>query len=313
MQLIVLKGEVKTLKKTLHLFLILLVIFACNFSAQAAGLSLETGKIDGDTTYVISGPQSGGFKSELIFPIQQQVMELGYQLPLGKYKIESLNFSLLKNIEDESGTFIDSDWLYSYSSEKAIYSESDNYLDFYTVDLAVDFFPLYNSDSGNSYFNLSAGYQKQDFDFDVYNLEQINYLTDRESIVPGKVLTYQIEYSFPYLALNWQKKSKQAQAWNYRISLGFSPFLKAEDRDDHILRDKLSYIEADGEALLAELDLSYNFSSNFAFFAAWDYLSLAADGTQTQKNYSGTVLFENIDAEISSKQSLFSAGMSYKF
>lgn len=301
------------MKKTIYFLTIFLIIFTLTFSVQAAELSLETGRIDGDTTYVISGEQSGGFKSELIFPIEQQIMKLKFELPFDKYRMESINFSLLKNIEDESGTFIDSDWLYSYSSEKAIYSESDSYLDFYAADLAVEFAPFYTSAAGNNFLQLKAGYQKQDYDFDVQNLEQIDYRTGSESIVPGQVLTYQIEYSFPYLALNWSKQARQNKGWNYQVSLGFSPFLKAEDRDDHVLRDKLSYIEADGEALLAEVALGYDLNSSFSIFAAWDYLSLEADGSQVQKNYSGDILFDNIDADISSKQSLFSGGINYKF
>lgn len=302
------------MKKTLYfLITIFLIIFTLSFSAQALEFSLETGQIDGDTSYIISGEQSGGFKSELIFPIEQQVMQLDFKLPVKKYKIESLNFAYLKNIEDESGTFIDSDWLYSYSSEKAIYSESDSYLDFYSADLAVEFAPFYTSASGNSFFNLRAGYQKQDYDFDIQNLEQIDYISGRETIVDGKVLAYQIEYNFPYLALDWTKKAEQEQGWNYRIGFGFSPFLKAEDRDDHILRDKLSYIEADGQAVLAEIDLGYDFNSSFSIFTSWSYLNLEAEGSQVQKNYSGDILFENIDAEISSSQNLFSGGISYKF
>ena len=301
------------MKRYINIFFIfILVILSLNTAVSAGDLSLQAGSITGDTTYVISGPESGGFKSELIFPIEQQVAEISYKLPLDKYKIAELNFSLLKNIEDESGTFIDSDWLYSYSSEKAIYSESDSYLDFYKAELKVDFLPFYEFKSGESFLSLSGGYQKEDFDFDIHDLEQINYLSDRESIVAGQVLTYQIEYAFPYLAFNWRYPAGR-QGLNYSFSLGFSPFLKAEDRDDHVLRDKLSFIEAQGTALLAEADLNYKFNSSFSLFVVWDYLRMEAEGTQVQKNYSGDILFEDIAAQLSSKQSLLNGGLSFSF
>jgi hypothetical protein len=301
------------MKRNLYLLLsVILIILSFNFIVSAADFSLETGTIAGDTTYIISGPQSGGFKSELIFPIEQPVLKFSYRLPLNRYKIADLNFSYLKNTESESGIFIDSDWLYSYSSEKAIYSESDSYLDFYQADLKVNFLPFYNFKSGKSFLSLSGGYQQQDFDFDIQDLEQINYLSGREAIVAGQVLTYQIEYNFPYLAFNWRRKTGQ-QGLNCSLSFGFSPFLKAEDRDDHVLRDKLSYIDAEGTAVLAEADLNYKFNRSFSLFAAWNYLKMEAEGTQVQKNYSGDILFEDIDAELSSKQNIISGGVTIAF
>lgn len=301
------------MKRSLYIFIIIVfAILSLNTAVCAGDFSLQTGSITGDTTYVISGPQSGGFKSELIFPIEQQLAEISYKLPLNRYRIAELDFSLSKNIEAESGTFIDSDWLYSYSSEKAIYSESDAYLDFYKAELKVDFLPFYKFKGSESFLSLSGGYQKQDFDFDIQNVEQINYLNGSKTIVDGQVLTYQIEYTFPYLAFNWKRPAGK-RGLNYSFSFGFSPFLKAEDRDDHVLRDKLSYIEAQGRALLAEADLNYSFNSNFSLFAVWSYLSMEAEGTQVQKNYSGDILFEDIAAELSSKQSLITGGFSIYF
>ena len=90
--------------------------------ALAGDLTVSPKLATGHTSYVIQGEQSGGFKSELVFPIEVSGIEFDYFLKLDKKWVSALNFKISRNLTEEAGKFKDSDWLYSYGDKKIIYS-----------------------------------------------------------------------------------------------------------------------------------------------------------------------------------------------
>jgi len=300
--------------KLKYYLLIILIIFLFTFSAAAAEVSLGTADLDGHTQYIIQGEQNGGFKSELIFPLEQQIYHFDAAFNIDKYFVKDFKISLLKSKESYSysGKFLDSDWLYSrYGDEKAIYSESDAYLDFRSLEAEIIFNNFYKNNSTD--FNLSFGYLDQSFDFIVRDLFQYNYYNDTTVEIAGDVLAYQVEYQLPYLALNVNNNQLGNGKWNYNLKFSYSPFLAAEDFDDHILRDKLIYIDADGSAYLFGAELGYQISSSLNFSLVYNYKKFEASGTQIQTNYYDRILFEDIDAEIESEQESITLVLAYRF
>lgn len=293
---------------------IILIIILLSLPVSAAEISIGTAKLDGHTQYIIQGDQSGGFKSKLIFPLEQVIYKFDYSVNLNNYLLESIKLTMLKSRDsyDYSGKFLDSDWLYSrYEAGKDIYSESDAYLDFRSLEAEVIFTEFYQNSILKS--NLSLGYLDQSFDFIVKDLFQYNYYNNTATEIEGEVLAYRVDYNLPYLGLQLSSINSKSGKLNYTLKFRYSPFLKAEDFDDHILRDKLSYIDAEGSAYLLGAEFSYQISKNLNLLLAYDYAKFEASGTQIQTNYYDTVLFEDIDAKIESEQKSITAALAYLF
>ncbi len=300
--------------KLKYFITVICIIFVINSPVSAAEVSIGTADLDGHSQYIIQGDQSGGFKSELIFPLEQGIYRLDYSLNLRNSLLKSIEFTMLKSRDSYaySGKFLDSDWLYSrYEEGKDIYSESDAYLDFRSFDTEVTFKEFYQNSIIKT--NFSLGYLDQSFDFIVKDLFQYNYYNNTTTEIAGEVLAYRVDYNLPYLGLQLNSIDSKAGKWDYTFKFRYSPFLKAEDFDDHILRDKLSYIDAEGSAYLLGAEFNYQISKSLNFLLAYDYAKFEASGTQIQTNYYDTILFEDIDAEIESEQKSITLALSYLF
>ncbi len=89
----------------------------------------------GDMTYTIQGPEEGGWKSKLEWPLDN-VMYAGAEASLNVREKWRVHAEFLKSVTDDAGTMKDSDWFYGYYGDRAaIYSETSTTVDAYHLDL----------------------------------------------------------------------------------------------------------------------------------------------------------------------------------
>ena len=300
--------------------------FELNGGLSYLDTTLESGYLRGDTTYHISSYEgASGIESELEFPLETFLIGpkigWGYKNAQNQDKFQ-LNIKWLTNIGHGSGKMKDSDWLTddldimevgSAHPGLDIYSESDIELKLNIVDVNAiyKFWPMKNLSIGPM-----VGYKFQQFKYDISNTNQVGfgpYAPSATAYVPGKTLNYEVTYHIPYFGLNSDVSIvKKFQA---NLKLGYTPWAFAKDRDDHILRYKLSKGDTDGYAYLANLNAQWNFLSDLFLTIGAEYMKIHTTGTQHQYFYAGPLVgfAADVDDKITSSQWLFSAMITYRF
>ena len=290
-------------------------------------ITVGIGKLDGDTTYQIGGtvvtPLGSGQVhfpiSELEFPLDVWMVSLeGSKEFAEKWKV---SVGVKKNITSDAGKMKDSDWGYYFLRGDAwaekdtldIYSESDAELDALIMDINLRY-RFYEKPSWAFFAGL--GYIRQNFDYEISNLDQwypsSTYYFGADlphDYASGKVLTYEITYSIPYIEIGLQGTFKKN--FSVETSLGYSPIVEAEDEDVHILRDRVSKADCEGDAILFSLRARYDFSKNWLVMAEFDYTKIEVDGTS--KTYDGGAYSHTIDQEITSEQIFAGLSVGYAF
>lgn len=277
-------------------------------------VGLQSAYFKGDTTYHIDFP---GGASELEFPLKTFLLGpevgLSYKNPQNQEKIR-LNVKWLTNIDDGSGKMKDSDWLDGDGhSGLDIYSESKIKLKANIIDanLIYNFWPIKQLSIGPM-----LGYKYQKFEYDVSDVDQVGYgpyAPGSTGSVSGKVLDYKVTYHIPYFGLSSDVLlGKKFQA---NIKLGYTPWATAKDRDDHILRYKLSEGDTDGYACFANLNANWNFLPHWFLGVGGEYMKIHTTGTQHQYFYAGPSVGKtyDVDDKTTSEQWLFSAMVTYRF
>jgi len=290
-------------------------------------ITVGIGKLGGDTTYQIGGtvvtPLGSGQLhfpiSELEFPLDVWMASLeGSKEFAEKWKV---SVGVKKNITSDAGKMKDSDWGayfldgYAWAEKDTldIYSESDAELDALIMDINLRY-RFYEKPSWAFFAGL--GYIRQNFDYEISNLNQwypsSTYYFGVDSphdFVSGKVLTYEIKYSIPYIEIGLQGAFKKK--FSVETSLGYSPIVDAEDEDVHILRDRVSKADCEGDAILFSLRARFDFSKNWLVMGEFDYTKIEVEGTS--KTYDGGAYSHTIDQEITSEQIFAGLSVGYAF
>jgi outer membrane protease len=258
-------------------------------------LGLQFGSLVGNTTYDIT---FDGGESKLEFPLGTYLLGFnfgwGYKNEQNQEKVK-LDIKWLTNVGDGNGIMKDSDWIdddatflgisgYNHPG-KDIYSESEIKLRATIIDINVvyNFWPNKNISIGPM-----AGFRYQLFKYDVKNTEQVgydSYATDYTASVHGATLEYKVNYYIPYFGLS--SNLQFGRRFKTNLSFGYTPWASADDKDDHLLRYKLSKAETDGYAYLANLNLNWNFMTHFYLSIGSEYLRIHTTGTQHQSFYGG--------------------------
>jgi hypothetical protein len=99
------------------------------------------------------------------------------------------------------------------------------------------------------------------------------------------------------------------------VRIGFAPEVAAKDRDDHILRSKLSTGSANGMAYFLSADFAWTFSDGLRFGVGGEYINISTDGTQYQYFYAGPYAGQAyyIDDKITSHQFSLIGNISQQF
>jgi len=284
------------------------------------------GRLSGDTTYQIGGTIVHPLgSSQLHFPIS----ELEFPLDVWMVSIEGskefaekwkVSAGVKKNITSDAGKMKDSDWgayyLEGYPAEQNtldIYSESTAELDA----LIIDFNLRYRFyEKSNWSFIAGLGYTRQNFDYAISNLDQwypssyYYFGEDRgHDYASGKVLTYKITYTIPYIEIGIQRSFKDK--FSVEASLGYSSIVDAKDEDVHILRAMVSEADCDGDAILFSFKARFDPSRNWFVMAEFDYTKIEVDGKSI--TYVGGEYSNTIDQEIKSKQIFAVLSVGYAF
>jgi outer membrane protease len=233
------------------------------------------------------------WESRLEFPLNVYFAEVEGELtPARERGPWSLDFSVSKNINSKSGSMTDADWydipMYGVK-EQFSSTSSDSRLDAWIAD-AKGRLTIFERDlllaeavAGIRYeyfaFELTAVRGWQDF-----GQGRVYF-----SLYPrDNVLDYEITYAIPYGGVSLAYAPSPQE--NIRIRIEFSPVVGAWDRDDHILRNKLSTAHSFGTAVLGGADITWGISpgrgpSNWFLGFGFDGGHISTKGEQTQEWY----------------------------
>lgn len=279
----------------------LIEIFPVPFSYGAArfftDIGIKTSYLSGYTLYHISYYEgASGIESELEFPLRTYLLGIEgailYKEKSGYNRLK-LTWEVLTNIDSGSGKLKDSDWLtddidialYGIAHPgKDIYSESDIELDAFVFNINM----LYNFyNASNFTLGPLIGYRHQDFRFIASNVNQIGYgpySRDYTGFFPDEALHYKVRYDFIYGGIGSEFSISSVQGG---IILG-TGYVHAEDRDNHILRAKLSEGETSGYGLFMDIHGGYSLINTLFLKIKAGYLKFHTTGTQHQYFYRAT-------------------------
>jgi outer membrane protease len=302
-------------------------------SASDFSFGIGIGYLNGNTLYHISSYDATGqgIESELEFPIKTFMLSIqgGYLSKDRKGRDEvKITLQWLTNIDSGSGQLKDSDWLTDTYDIQAppsppnppnsgyphpgldIFSTSD-------IKSTVNIIDLRGSYSNWLSDNLSigplGGFLYQNFQFDASNLNQVGYgpWAVYTATVPGLVLTYQVTYAVPYLGVHSQ--IQLGHQFQTIIDLGYSPWVWVNDKDDHVLRQKVAEASTTGKAYLASATLQWNIQDD-CIQVGGQYLKIDTTGTQTQTFYDGSgIIITGINDKITSEQTFLTILFNHRF
>lgn len=255
-------------------------------------LAVGAERMAGDTTYQIGYPITtpSGVTFDGYFPFS----ELEWPLDIWLARVDGsmlikktvrVNASIKKDLSDPNDNMKDSDWVTaSNPGQLDIYSESE-ISDFEALifDVDVDWI-FFKSEVVSLYAGL--GFLYQDFDYEAKLISQTSPsgIPGFEVEGDGRVgITYDITYTIPYLKIGTDLKF--SPKFSMAGSFSFSPFVEAEDTDNHLLREnggKISDGDMDGDAIMFDLSGKFNFTPSVYVKAGFQYLKIEVDGTQTQ-------------------------------
>jgi len=149
--------------------------------------------------------------------------------------------------------------------------------------------------------------------FHAYGLDSVFPEDPFGAVIGGRVLEYEATYTIPFVELSGLYRF--GRLVSLEGSLGYSPLVRATDRDDHLLRSKLSTGSDSGSAWLFELKLRLQMTKHW--FAAIGASGLFVDtsGTQTQSYHAGEYVGyqATIDQKITSSQVCGSLALGFSF
>lgn len=302
------------------------------------GFNFSTRKMSGYTKFHIQGtdyyPPIGSdvkWESELEFPLDVFLVGAGMSLKESFKTGErwGVNLGAAKSINHPSDCMKDSDWIGApeYNlREKISFTESDAELKALFICLegrfALATHPAFT-------LELLGGYEYRDFSFEIFGVrgwqgfqEKIVYFDTLQGV---NVLDYQVRYHILYVGLATglqilPKLSLEARG-------AYSPYVKAKDHDDHILRHKTFDGDCNGWGLKAGADLRWivfktSGKSNWFMGLGFDLMKIDADGAQDQSWYGDDPVSEEDDTgkkltgikeEVTSKQTTIHAQIGYQF
>ncbi len=303
-----------------HLLLSTILLSPYSASAQpvSMGISMGAGLMDGDTTYEIGGrgydPVFG--HTQYRFPISKLKFPMQVYMSWVKGHISFFDRLMIQghckySLSDDAGKLEDSDWGINIDTinnwkdpdSLDIFSLSNASLHAMIFDSSVRL-KLYANKDDVKYW-LGVGFMHQKLDYQVSDLDEwypsLNDATGQEqehTYVEGLVLTYRVSYNIPYVEFAISAKLKPEL--NLEARMGFSPFVNGLDRDNHILRNKISYGKADGHAYIFNVDTRYTFWRNVYFAVQLDLLGVYTKGNQDQ--YLNQNFLTTIETKIVSQQ-----------
>ena len=237
--------------------------FITQAKKEIFNIAIGAERMSGNTTYQIgypvtspNGTQYAGYFpfSKLEWPLDIWLARMDASLNIGdSWRINGV---LKKNLSDPGDTMKDSDWITpSNPGRLDVYSESNiSNFDALIFDIDVEWIFL-KRQPWSLYAGLGYLYQKFDNDATLIRQYSPSGLPGFDTYGDGRVgITYEITYTMPYLKIggDYQINDKFILAGSF----AWSPIVKAQDEDHHLLRKnggKISTGDMDGNAYMINL------------------------------------------------------------
>ncbi len=237
----------------------------------------------GDMTYIIEGPEDGGWKSELEWPLDT-ITYVGGIVSLSFFEKLQANAGIWKAVTDDAGDMKDSDWLYGFFGDvRAVYSESEGTVDAtqFDVNLRYNFLKRENLVIGGI-----LGYSQTKWEWEAGNGFQTTIAPQffYQGPIEGLGITYEEEVKVPYLGLAFSLFPENS-SFGLNIYSLYSPKAVCKDEDDHVLRSKLSTGDTEGTFFSLGSDIRWQFSKSWSLTGSINYSSYDLEGEQEQEFY----------------------------
>lgn len=269
------------------------------------GLWAGAGIWEGDVTYTIGGHVTDSLGSyDLDFPISELKFPLN-DVPLvtaGGNIFLSARWELQAEFAQGSASYAgkmkDSDWTIPGIPAdqrpyfKTIYSESDSSAKTFRGDAVIRYWFENDDIQTNRFFEssfeyaLGAGFLYESFSWNVSNLDQWYPLFPflPHDTVTGLVGTYAAAVEVPYVELAGKVEE---ESYMFSVALGYSPFARVYDEDNHILRSLCAKARTQGDAFKGSIVGRYCFTRAFFCRAQADCLFVNTAGTADTVVYGG--------------------------
>lgn len=276
----------------------------------------------GDNTYQIGYPvhwystglvEYGYFPfSELEFPLDVSMFAAQYDLEIKNRLMLSLSF---KTDMDHSGDDMeDSDWITAANPDRLDIYSTSNVTDFkaYEYDLNVKFKYLkgatWSLDAGIGYL-----YQKYKYDTALKTQYSPSGLPGYDFVWDGRTssLKYDLFYQIPYVQVGGAVTF--AKRFSIIGSASYSPFVHAEDEDQHLLRGKVNKGDLDGDSWMVNLEARYQFHPHWFVGLEYGYKEIEVDGKMKGFFYGLPALTHTVWEELESEQHSGSLMVGYSY
>jgi len=309
---------VRNLVVILATLFVLPIPATCLSSQFFITLGPEVRYVNGHSTYHISFDSpwaSGGHgESELEFPLDNFMAGIhvmaGTRHETGGTRTGGrLRMSLLGVVDKDAGIMKDSDWIENDAAlpggvaheGRDLYTESDARLRGTIFDIKY----AYNFRCDQSWtLGPMLGFRYHQFKYDIYGYRGIYWTTPVYG--EGKVLEYEVTYKIPYIGVTGEGLIGDKHQFRFVWSFGYSNWTQVRDRDDHILRYKLSEGECEGKSYLINVGLDWNFLPQWILSVGAEYVDIDTTGKQHQRFYAGPSAGTTYDVDDRISSSLLS-------
>lgn len=250
------------MKPTTLILLLALVLTAGNSFAQSThefSFSPSFGLWQGETKYELDLDFG---KSELVFPLGVPMVgaKISWREMHQGQERWFANARLATSLGDPGGVFTDKDWVKTDFMGLFLISSTESNVEGSVVDLEVELgHRLFGDEKFD--FNIVAGLGYQKIEQDAIDLSgTVNYVTDSSIEVyhveyDSLALTYEVKYLRPFIGV--MPKVRVSEGLTVALRGTVSPFIYAEDLDDHVLRDFTSQVDGNGFGVTGRLGLDY--------------------------------------------------------
>ncbi|MDY6824432.1 MAG: omptin family outer membrane protease [Thermodesulfobacteriota bacterium] len=317
-----------------HTVFALLMMGAIIFSGlpAAAGdlidtdISVGIARLHGDTTYRIGGlvqtptgtDVTNSPLSELSFPLEIFMMSVNTEITVADRL--ALLLSAGTGLTDDTRDMQDSDWEWEDSPiTRTTYSESSTELDALTFSGRLRY-RIFNthlnefaSHTGERYdlgFWAGVGYLHKEFEFAASDTYQTSRVAAQNlGLISGPTLTYDITYTIPYMELAATLNVNDKTDLN--VSVGYTPYAKAEDEDHHLLRNMTARGDGDGDATLLSIDSRFALTEHWFTGLTVDYCYVETEGESV--TYVNNAWAYTINEEMESEHTTISIKLGCRF
>ena len=307
------------------------LICLCAFSAAQANSSWEFSPragikyVTGETSYDIGGRFAGepsSWRSKLEFDLDATLLDLGMDITYNDIFVNLVDqvvfsFDYYTSIATDAGTFRDRDWYYNVAGneQSSLWGDTKSGVesDLKMSDLKARAYFLPLDEAASFRLFATVGYLYQKWGTFAAKSFSGSYFGDPTVWASdASALTYEVTYEIPYAGVGFEWLF--FENFTLKANVDFSPVAEASDRDDHVLRTKLSKGSCDGDYLSAGAEVDWAFASSWTAAVNFSYMMIDTDGDQIQYFYGdGGPVVSGIDNKIESEQTYVGMSIAYKF